>query len=74
MFEVEIFAEDVSTLEVLMVFEMSIQDGDMDFITALPSLKRLLIDQRKHYNINVEKYAADLLEKFGDYDISLQQT
>ena len=57
-----------------MVFEMSIQDGDMDFITALPSLKRLLIDQRKHYNINVEKYAADLLEKFGDYDISLQQT
>ena len=65
------FISSLPKLEVLKAFEMSIKDGDIRFLQDISSLKVLLMDAKRHYNIDVNDFEKKLKDKYGDFEIDI---
>jgi hypothetical protein len=48
-------------------YGVPVKDGDIAFLQDLPHLKRLSIEPKKHYNLDVGPLIAELKDKFGDW-------
>ncbi|WP_157813550.1 hypothetical protein [Pseudoalteromonas spongiae] len=57
------------SLEILLVADLKVTDGKVQFIKELPNLKKLIFQHKKHYDENLTSFKRELLEKFGDYEI-----
>ncbi|MFY8351377.1 hypothetical protein AAEU29_12635 [Pseudoalteromonas sp. SSM20] len=61
--------KDCRSLEILLVADLKVTDGKVQFIKELPNLKKLIFQHKKHYDENLTSFKRELLEKFGDYEI-----
>lgn len=60
-------------LEIIQVFEMSVESGDLDFIDSLPCLKRVIIEPKKHYNVDTRYIKEKYVDQFGGYDKNVNE-
>lgn len=67
------FIKSYEKIEILHVFEMAVDDGDLSFIKSIPSLKRIKIEPKKHYNLDTKKLNMETISKYGEYDKSVSE-
>ncbi|WP_221798973.1 hypothetical protein [Oceanobacter mangrovi] len=59
-------------LEVFMALEMSILSGDVKILSTLPRLKSIRMDQKRHYNLNLNELKSRLRDEYGDFKVELE--
>lgn len=58
----------IKTLECLDVLEMKVEDGNIEILKDFNSLKTIRMDQKRHYNMDVNAFKKELNDKYGDFD------
>lgn len=64
--------ENCKNIEVLKFIDVKISDGDLTTIPKLKKLKRLILQNRRNYNIDLKGYIIDLKAKFGSVELTEQ--
>jgi hypothetical protein len=57
-------------IEIITIFDLSVKDGDLSFLLELANLKKVIIQAKRHYNIDVDELEERLSQKYGDVDFT----
>lgn len=63
--------EKLKTLESLNVYEMKVEDGDIEIVKEFNGIKSMRIDQKRHYNMDVDAYKKELIDKYGEIEVRI---
>lgn len=66
------FLDGCKSLEILHVLEMAVKDGDFGFLETMPSLRRVIIQPKRHYSIDTRLLKKKYIDKYGECDVNVK--